>query len=92
MLIQKRRGRLRTQRRNGSFSKIDIPDITLNPLLVPPCELLAPVGLPDVYRLWVRDAVLPCLVVQQVKKVFDGQWNRTTGAEDDCEEVVHKLL
>lgn len=51
-----------------------------------------PVGLPDVYRLRVGDAVLACLVVQQVEKIFDGQRNRTAGAEDDSEEVVHKLL
>lgn len=44
-----------------------------------------PVGLPDVYRLWVRDAVLSRLVVQQVKEVFDGQWDGTAGAEDYCE-------
>lgn len=51
-----------------------------------------PVGLPDVYRLRVRDAVLACLVVQQVEKILDGQRNGTAGAEDDHEEVVHKLL
>lgn len=52
----------------------------------------APVGLPDVYRLWVRDAVLSRLVVQQVKEVFNGQRDRTTGAEDHCEQIIHKLL
>ena len=44
------------------------------------------------YRLWVGDAVLSRLVVQQVKEVFDSQRDRTTGAEDHCEQVIHKLL
>lgn len=51
-----------------------------------------PVGLPNVYRLWVGDAVLSRLVVQQVEEVFDSQRDRTTGAEDHREQVVHKLL
>lgn len=36
--------------------------------------------------------MLSRLVVQQVEEVFDSQRDRTTGAEDDCEQVVHKLL
>lgn len=51
-----------------------------------------PVGLPNVDGLWVRDAVLSCLVVQQVKEVFDSQRDRTTGAEDHGEQIVYKLL
>ncbi len=52
----------------------------------------APVSLPNVYCLWVGDAVLSRLVVQQVKEVFDSQWDGTTGAEDHGEQIVHKLL
>lgn len=44
------------------------------------------------YCLWVGDAVLSRLVVQQIKEVFDSQRDRTTGAEDHREQVVHKLL
>lgn len=44
------------------------------------------------YCLWVGDAVLSRLVVQQVKEVLYSQWDRTTSAEDDCEQVIHKLL
>lgn len=55
-------------------------------------ELLLPVGLPDVNGLWVGDAVLLSLLVQQVKKVFDGQRHRTTGAEDGSEQIIHELL
>lgn len=69
----------------------------LEPVLITPCDLTAavhnvPVGLPNVYRLWVGDAVLSRLVVQQVEEVFDSKRDRTTGAEDDREQVIHKLL
>lgn len=36
--------------------------------------------------------MLTCLVVQQVKEVFDSQRDRTAGAEDNCEQVIYKLL
>lgn len=36
--------------------------------------------------------MLSRLVVQQVKEVFDSQRDRTTGAENHCEQVIHKLL
>lgn len=36
--------------------------------------------------------MLSRLVVQQVKEVFDGQRDRTTGAKDNREKVVDKLL
>lgn len=72
---------------------------TLNIFRTNPCESLhvapvytVPVGLPYVYRLWVGDAVLSRLVVQQVKEVLHSQRDRTTGAEDDREQVIHKLL
>lgn len=62
----------------------------MRPVSVRVCTV--PVGLPNVYRLWVRDAVLSRLVVQQVKEVFDGQRDGTTGAEDHREQIVYKLL
>ena len=51
-----------------------------------------PVGLPDVDGLWVCDAVVGRLVVQQVKEVLDGERDRPAGAQDHGEQVVHKLL
>lgn len=51
-----------------------------------------PVGLPDVDGLRVRDAMLSRLLVQQIEEVLHGQWDRTAGAEDDGEQVIHKLL
>ena len=51
-----------------------------------------PVGLPDVDGLGVGYAVVACLVVQQVEKVLDRQGYGPTGAQDHCEQVVHKLL
>lgn len=51
-----------------------------------------PVGLPDVYGLRIRDAMLSRLLVQQVKKVFHGERDWTAGAEDHGEQVIHKLL
>lgn len=51
-----------------------------------------PVGLPDVDGLRVRDAMLSRLLVQQIEEVLHGQRDRTAGAEDDGEQVIHKLL
>lgn len=51
-----------------------------------------PVSLPNVDCLRVRDAVLTRLLIQQVKEIFDSQWDRTAGAEDYCEQVVYKFL
>ena len=56
------------------------------------CVCIVPVGLPNVNCLRVADAVLSRLVVQQVKEIFDSQWDRTAGAEDHCEQIVDKLL
>ena len=53
---------------------------------------MLPVGLPDVNGLGVGDVVLQGLLVQHVKEVLDSQRNGTAGAEDGCEQVVHKLL
>lgn len=36
--------------------------------------------------------MLSRLLVQQVKKVFHGERDRTAGAEDHGEQVIHKLL
>lgn len=36
--------------------------------------------------------MLTCLFIQQVKEVFDSQRDRTTGAEDHCEQIIYKLL
>lgn len=54
--------------------------------------LSVPVGLPNVDCLRVGDSMLSCLVVQQVKEVFDSQGDRTAGAKDHCEQVIYKLL
>lgn len=85
MLIQKRSGRLRAQEGTLLFDTA-IPTKTS-------CDLGdVPVGLPDVYSLRVRDAMLSRLLIQQVKKVFNGQRDWTAGAEDHGEQVIHKLL
>lgn len=52
----------------------------------------APVGLPDVDGVLVRDAVLLRLLIQQVKEVLDSERHGAAGAEDHLEQVVHKLL
>lgn len=86
MLIQKRRGRLR--RTGGQACVYTQPS-------QPRCHVTSgdvPVGLPDVDGLRVRDAMLSRLLVQQVEEVFHGQRDRTAGAEDDGEQVIHKLL
>lgn len=53
---------------------------------------LSPVGLPDVDRLRVIDAVLLRHVVQEVEEESDGDGGRTLGAEDGHKHVVYKLL
>lgn len=43
----------------------------------------------------VMDVVFVGLLVQEVKHVFDGQWQGTASmgrAEDSFKQVVHKLL
>lgn len=42
--------------------------------------------------LWVRDAMLCCLLIQQVEEVLDGERDRTARAQDHREKIVHKLL
>lgn len=52
-----------------------------------------PVGLPDVQGVGVGDAPLVCLLLQEVKEVFDGQWRTLCGnTEDGLEKVVQELL
>lgn len=68
------------------------PNPKPNPSLTLTLTLTVPVGLPDVDGLRVRDAMLSRLLVQQIEEVFHGQWDRTAGAEDDGEQVIHKLL
>lgn len=57
-----------------------------------PLTWFSPVGLPDVDRLRVVDAVLLRHVVQEVKEESDGNRRRTLGAEDGHKDVVHELL
>lgn len=43
----------------------------------------------------VVDAMLVCLLVQEVEHVFDGEWERAASirrAEERLEQIVHKLL
>ena len=45
--------------------------------------------------MWVMDVVFVCLLIQEVKHVFDGQWQGTASmgcAEDGLKKVIHKLL
>lgn len=51
-----------------------------------------PVCLPDMDGLRVCDPIVYCLLIQQVKEVFDCQWDRAVGTEDHLEQVIHKLL
>lgn len=41
---------------------------------------------------WVRDAVMSCLIIQQVKEVFHSKWNGSTCAQDHGEQIINKLL
>lgn len=58
----------------------------------PQVATASPVGLPDVNRLRVVDAVLLRHVVQEVEEEADGDGRRPLGAEDRYENVVYKLL
>lgn len=45
--------------------------------------------------MWVMDVVFVRLLVQEVKHVFDGQWQGTASmgrTEDGLKQVIHKLL
>lgn len=57
--------------------------------------LNSPVALPCVSDMRVMDVVFVGLLVQEVKHVFDGQWQGAASmgcAEDGLKQVVHKLL
>lgn len=56
---------------------------------------ILPIALPGVPYICVVDAVLICLLVQEVKHVLDGQGERAAAvhrAEQRLKEVIHKLL
>lgn len=58
-----------------------------------PCD--SPVALPCVSHVGVVYVVFVGLLVQEVKHVFDGQWQGAASvgcAEDGLEQIVHKLL
>lgn len=62
---------------------------------LPPSPLFSPVALPRVPHVCVVDAVLICLLVQEIEHVLDGQRERAAavhGAEQRLKQVVHKLL
>lgn len=80
MFTQNRSGRLRTNRR---LSATQGPRAGGG---------LSPVGLPDVDRLRVIDAVFFRHVVQEVEEEADGDGRRTLGAEDGHKHVVYELL
>lgn len=44
------------------------------------------------YRFWVDDPMMHCLLVQEVKEVFDCQGDGPARAEDHLKQVVNKLL
>lgn len=55
----------------------------------------SPVALPCVSDVWVMDVVFVGLLIQEVKHVFDRQWQGTAPvgcAEDGLKQIVHKLL
>lgn len=55
----------------------------------------SPVALPCVSHVRVVDVVFVGLLIQEVKHVFDGQWQGAASvgcAEDGLKEVVHELL
>lgn len=41
---------------------------------------------------WVRDAVISCLIIQQVKEVFHSERNGPTCAQNHGEQIINKLL
>lgn len=56
-------------------------------------QVISPVGLPDVQGVWVCDAPFVCLLLQEVKEVFDSQGRAVRrDAEDGLEEVIQELL
>lgn len=62
---------------------------------LPPSPPFSPVALPGVPHVRVVDAVLICLLIQEIEHVLDGQRERAAavhGAEQRLKQVVHKLL
>lgn len=62
---------------------------------LPPSPPFSPVALPGVPHVRVVDAVLICLLIQEIEHVLDGQRERAAavhGAEQCLKQVVHKLL
>lgn len=60
----------------------------------PPLPFL-PIALPRVPHICVMDAVLICLLIQEIKHILDGQRQRAAavhGAEQRLKQVVHKFL
>lgn len=52
-----------------------------------------PVGFPDVQGVWVCDAPFVCLLLKEVKEVFDSQRGAVRrDAEDGLKEVIQELL
>ena len=52
-----------------------------------------PVGFPDVQRVWVCDAPLFSLFLQEVKEIFDSQRGALRrDAKDGLKEVIQELL
>lgn len=42
--------------------------------------------------LLVHIVVFQCLLIQEVKEIFDSRWNNCPRAQHAAEEVIHKLL
>lgn len=58
-------------------------------------DLNSPVALPCVSHMRVVDVVFISLLVQEIKHVFNSQWQSAASmgcAEDGLKQVVHKLL
>lgn len=88
---QNLRGRLRPQGRHVSVC------VSVSAAVAWPRDIAAvsPVTLPGVTHVWVADLPFVSLLIQEVKHVFDSQWEGRSsvgGAKHRFKEVVHKLL
>lgn len=51
-----------------------------------------PISLPDMDGLFIHIVVFQCLLIQEVKEIFDSRWHHCPRAQHAAEEVIHKLL
>lgn len=55
-------------------------------------KLQLPISLPDMNGLLIHVVVFQCLLIQEVKEIFDSWRHQRTRAQHAAEEVIHKLL